>query len=544
MVPFLDDAARRAVDDAVERARTGRARVLVLGEAKRGKTSLVNALAGAELLPTGALPLTSVATVVRIGDGAHARARALDGSWRDLAPGEVTDLVSERGNPGNRERVDHVEVVVRSDRFPPGTEIVDTPGTGSVHELNTVEADRAREVLDLALLVVSVDPPISRAELDLLAEAHGVAARSSVVVNKTDLVESRQVDEVVGFTRAVVADRLGEMPVFALSARTGDGVGALHVWLGDQLREHGADDARASVRALLRRLVGSARERVRVERELGRSDRDDARSRQEALEHVLERARDRTTAARDRIEGEARRLRAELDEAHAAAVRNAVAAARSRADAAWCEAAHAPPERTAAAARSLMGDVVEKDVRRWFEERSERLRTGLRDAAAATLGDLRADLTAARSAAGDLLALDLADVDDPGLPAPREPPAFTPSTGSGWEELVTASVARHLPSGWRQRCLRRDLDRWVVAVLPRPYGQARSLLQGGLEAATRAQVGAIDDAWERRLAALERGLAAVRDAHGRTLEQDAGREGTLVESERSLDEALALLDAG
>lgn len=58
--PLLPTQRRSALADAVARAQQGHARVLVLGEAKRGKSTLVNALFSAPLLPTGALPLTSV----------------------------------------------------------------------------------------------------------------------------------------------------------------------------------------------------------------------------------------------------------------------------------------------------------------------------------------------------------------------------------------------------------------------------------------------------------------------------------------------------
>ena len=40
-------------------------RVLVAGEAKRGKSTLVNQMIGREVLPTGVTPVTAVVTTVR-----------------------------------------------------------------------------------------------------------------------------------------------------------------------------------------------------------------------------------------------------------------------------------------------------------------------------------------------------------------------------------------------------------------------------------------------------------------------------------------------
>lgn len=45
-----------------DRLPSARLRVLVVGDAKRGKSTLVNALLGREVLPTGVTPLTAVTT--------------------------------------------------------------------------------------------------------------------------------------------------------------------------------------------------------------------------------------------------------------------------------------------------------------------------------------------------------------------------------------------------------------------------------------------------------------------------------------------------
>ena len=61
-----------------DRLDAARLRVLVAGEAKRGKSTLINALLGREVLPSGVTPLTAVTTTVRYGDDERAEARYLD----------------------------------------------------------------------------------------------------------------------------------------------------------------------------------------------------------------------------------------------------------------------------------------------------------------------------------------------------------------------------------------------------------------------------------------------------------------------------------
>jgi hypothetical protein len=53
------------------------------------------------------------------------------------------DLVTERGNPGNRGGLALVTVAVDASTLTRGLELVDTPGTGSVYAHNTAEADPA-----------------------------------------------------------------------------------------------------------------------------------------------------------------------------------------------------------------------------------------------------------------------------------------------------------------------------------------------------------------------------------------------------------------
>ena len=63
----------------LDRLDASRLRVLVAGEAKRGKSTLVNALLGREVLPSGVTPLTAVTTTVRYGDDERAEVQFLDG---------------------------------------------------------------------------------------------------------------------------------------------------------------------------------------------------------------------------------------------------------------------------------------------------------------------------------------------------------------------------------------------------------------------------------------------------------------------------------
>jgi len=110
-----------------ERVVEGRFYVACLGQFKRGKSSLLNALVGVSLLPVGVVPVTSVVTVVRFGACNAARVRFSDGHEQEIGVDDLAGFVSEEGNPSNRKAVAVVELFVPSSLLKFGMCLVDTP---------------------------------------------------------------------------------------------------------------------------------------------------------------------------------------------------------------------------------------------------------------------------------------------------------------------------------------------------------------------------------------------------------------------------------
>jgi predicted GTPase len=103
-----------------------------------------------------------------------------------------------------------VEVPIRSDlldRF--DVELLDTPGTGSVFEHNPVAAEEALASLDVAIFVVTADPPIAAAERDLLARTSALSVRTFVVLNKADQLSEADLRAAEAFTAQVVDKATG-----------------------------------------------------------------------------------------------------------------------------------------------------------------------------------------------------------------------------------------------------------------------------------------------------------------------------------------------
>jgi GTPase SAR1 family protein len=194
--------------------------LVVLGQFKRGKTTLINALLGEELLPTAVVPLTSIATIIEYGEETHARVVFNDGRERDITTAELADYVTEKGNPENGKDVDEVFISYPSPYLSDGVRLIDTPGVGSVYRHNTDVAYRYLPRSDAALFLLSVDQPVSQAELDFLEDVKSYSHRIFFLKNKADFVAADELEESLDFSRRVLAEHLGiPVNVYPVSAR-------------------------------------------------------------------------------------------------------------------------------------------------------------------------------------------------------------------------------------------------------------------------------------------------------------------------------------
>lgn len=214
-------ANAQRVHDLASRFLTQTFNLVVFGEFKRGKTTFINALIGDDLLPSAVVPLTSVVTLLHYAPVTRVEVEFLDGHTQQVPSAELTEYVTEKGNPENAKAVRVVRVGVPSDLLRNGMQLVDTPGVGSVYDHNTETARDFLPQVDGAILLVGSDPPISRGECEFLLDMRPHVARLFVVQNKIDQLRSADLEESLAFTRSVLHRVLGDTQVelFPVSAR-------------------------------------------------------------------------------------------------------------------------------------------------------------------------------------------------------------------------------------------------------------------------------------------------------------------------------------
>jgi len=213
-----------ACQDLIVRLAEDRFTLAVVGQFKRGKSSVMNAVIGRDLLPTGVLPLTSAITVLRYGPQERLIIHRDGTQFAEETPvWRLAEYVTEKGNPGNRQKVRTACLELPLAFLRRGLEFVDTPGVGSAIEANTATAYAFLPQCDAVLFVTSVDTPLTKTEIEFLGRIREHVGKVFFIVNKTDLLAEAEREEVLRFVAETLKAHVGGQPirVLPLSCRLG-----------------------------------------------------------------------------------------------------------------------------------------------------------------------------------------------------------------------------------------------------------------------------------------------------------------------------------
>jgi len=289
------------------RVSEGRFYLACIGQFKRGKSTLINALVGEGILPVGFVPVTAVPTVIRYGAHKKARIQFRDGAWQEIDASDLEQYVSEEHNPENAKGVGGAEVFVPSALLSTGMCLVDTPGLGSVFTGNTAATQAFIPHIDAALVVVGADPPLAGEELALVEAVGRQVQNLILVLNKADRATEAEKAAAVRFTQQVLAKRLRRSvgPVFEVSA-------------AERLENRGPERDWGKLLGALNQLVqGSGRQLIQAACERGVQRLSEQlmaiiSEEREALERPIEESERRIAAMKETI-AEAERSMRELE---------------------------------------------------------------------------------------------------------------------------------------------------------------------------------------------------------------------------------------
>jgi Elongation factor Tu GTP binding domain len=132
----------------------------------------------------------------------RAEVHFLDGSTKRVLIESVGDFITESNNPENRKQVRGVVLHLPELRAFKGLRFIDTPGLESAFAHNTDASLAWIPNVDLALVAVAVDPPLSHQDVVLIHKLFEYTPKVCVLLTKVDLLNTAERDEVLQFVRA------------------------------------------------------------------------------------------------------------------------------------------------------------------------------------------------------------------------------------------------------------------------------------------------------------------------------------------------------
>jgi small GTP-binding protein len=314
--------------------------VVVLGEFNHGKSTFINALLGAPVLPTGITPTTAVLAHVTHGARAGVTLVGDDGARRTIAGSALADWVTVEGqaNQANKEKgatFHHVELTQPVALLENQLTIVDTPGVNDINEQRAEITYGYLPRADAAVFLLDATQILTASERQFLEERilRSTRDRLLFVIAKADLLSETELAETLAFAKKHLAAIVPEPAIYPVSAkralggdRAGSGmeafVAALGATVANQRRrlllDHALADA-GRVSAFVRQSLAIHRKSLELplpelEQRIGRA-RERLQTGKKVLETAASTVRAETAALKARVRQDLADFTARLREA-------------------------------------------------------------------------------------------------------------------------------------------------------------------------------------------------------------------------------------
>ena len=194
--------------------------LVVLGEFNHGKSTFVNALLGAQVLPAGITPTTATINHLVYAERPFAKAVLTDNTVRAVDPKSLSEWVTIESQKS--EKVRHVEVGWPAEILKDRVTLVDTPG---VNDMNEARAEITYNYIpraDAVLFLLDGAQVLKQSERAFLEQR--ILRRSKdkliFVVGKADLLSPEEREEALRYCRNNLAPILDSEPaLFLVSAK-------------------------------------------------------------------------------------------------------------------------------------------------------------------------------------------------------------------------------------------------------------------------------------------------------------------------------------
>lgn len=159
----------QSIRETIDKSDDDHFEVAIVGEFKRGKSTLINALLGQEVLPADVLPATATLNRVTYSEEPYVQVEYKNGTSErvdiDQLENYVTKLTCEAEE--RAETVKEATVYYDTDFCRNNVDIIDTPGLNDDEQMTNVTLSILPKI-DAAVFVISANSPFSQFEKDFL----------------------------------------------------------------------------------------------------------------------------------------------------------------------------------------------------------------------------------------------------------------------------------------------------------------------------------------------------------------------------------------
>lgn len=171
-------------------------KIVVMGEIKKGKSSLINSIVGVkDLVPTASDVATSTVYKICYGSEIKYNVFFVESAGKPplvITKDELSDYGTEKGNPNNEKGVDFIQVFVPSPVLKGGLVIIDTPGLGGLFKQHKrITYEYVPKADGVFLVCDSIESPLGIAEINLLKDIEKITNNVCVIQTKANAVDSQ-----------------------------------------------------------------------------------------------------------------------------------------------------------------------------------------------------------------------------------------------------------------------------------------------------------------------------------------------------------------